>query len=269
MTADRESLAANGRQSALPPLSLAYHGVTSVPSGRAARRLFIDASALRRHIGRLRRWGYEFVTFGELARRVANGRGEGSVALTFDDGLVDNLHTLAPLLHDEQATATVFVVASWDGGAHPEAAWTRTLTRSEVVELSEAGLEIGSHSMEHRDLSLLPYAEALADMREARNILEDRLGRAVEVLAYPFGHATAETRRACRDAGYAAACRISGTGSWDDPWNLPRQDMQHGASVFGLWFKRRDLYEPVMRTTAARAALRLNRSLRRVRRGQW
>jgi peptidoglycan/xylan/chitin deacetylase (PgdA/CDA1 family) len=269
VSARLESRTGAGRRTARPPLALAYHGVTRVRSGRAAQRLFVDSTTLRRHIGCLRRWGYEFVTFGEFAQRVAAGRAEGSVALTFDDGFVDNLHTLVPLLHDEGAIATVFVVASWDGDVHPEAAWTRALTRPEVVELSEAGLEIGAHGMRHRDLSELSYAGALADMSDARKLLEDLLGRSVDVLAYPLGHATVDTRRACRVAGYRAACRISGIGSWDDPWNLPRQDMEHGASAIGLWLKRHDIYEPVMRTAPARATRRLRREIRRVLHQDW
>jgi peptidoglycan/xylan/chitin deacetylase (PgdA/CDA1 family) len=190
MSARLKSRLGAGRRAALPPLALAYHGVTRVRSGRAGKRHFVDPSTLRRNIGCLRRWGYEFVTFGELAHRAAAGRAEGSVALTFDDGFVDNLHTLVPLLYDEKAVATVFVVASWDGEVHPDAAWTRTLTHPEVVELSEAGLEIGAHGMRHRDLSELSYSEALAEMRDARKLLEDLLGRSVDVLAYPLGHAT-------------------------------------------------------------------------------
>ena len=59
-----------------PPLALAYHGVGAVPL-----RAGPDGGCSARPPGRgrhraLRAWGYELVTFGELAARIARGEGE-------------------------------------------------------------------------------------------------------------------------------------------------------------------------------------------------
>ena len=55
---------------------------------------------LSRHIERIRSWGYQFVTFGELAARAGScpGGAEGFVALTFDDGLANLRDQLSPIL---------------------------------------------------------------------------------------------------------------------------------------------------------------------------
>ena len=91
------------------------------------------------------------------------------------------------------------------------------------------------------------------------------LDEPVEVAAYPYGRANADTVRACRDAGFLAACAATGRGSWDDPHHLPRQDMdQPLRRCFGLRLKRDDRYEPLMRFAPARAARRLA-AARRVR----
>ena len=227
---------------------LAYHGVAAVPIRRDRAGLFVAPAAVARHIGLLRRWGYEFTTFGDLASTPT----EGHVALTFDDGFADNLHVLAPLLAAERVPATVFVVASWDGVPHPDAPWARTLTRAEVRALAAAGVEIGSHSLAHRDFSTLDYDEARDDWARSRTMLEEMLDRPVDVAAYPFGRGGPDTARACRDAGFRAACRITGEGSWDDPWNIPRQDMNNGAGVLGLWLKRDDRYESLVGTPPGR-----------------
>jgi len=231
----------------LPPLALVYHGVADVPIRRDVAGLFTRPSAFVRHVSVLRSWGFRLVTLGELARRAAEGEAAGLAALTFDDGLADNLHTLVPILHRLGAPATVFVVSSWSGEPHPDAPWAPTLSHAEVRLLAGAGVEIGSHSMTHRDLSALPYEQVRADFSRSRHELEELLDRPVRVATFPFGRASEETSRACRDAGFSAACRISGEGSWDDPWNLPRQDMNNGAGLVGLWLKRDDRYEPLMR----------------------
>ena len=106
-----------------PPLALAYHGVADVPLRQDPHGLFVRPEDLRRQIAKLREWGYRLVSFGELAERASSSDATGIASLTFDDGFVDNLETLAPLLRDEGATATVFVVSGWLGRPHPVAPW--------------------------------------------------------------------------------------------------------------------------------------------------
>jgi peptidoglycan/xylan/chitin deacetylase (PgdA/CDA1 family) len=246
--------------SRLPPLALAFHGVSDVPLRRDPQGLFVSADELRRHLARLRSWGYRLVTFADLARLAGRGAAEGHAALTFDDGFVDNLEALVPVLREEDAPATVFVVSGWLGKPHPDAPWTRIVSRDELRELG-AAVEIGAHSTRHDDLSTLSYENARADLEACKRELEAVVGPLVSA-AYPYGRATAETIRACRDAGFAAACRTSGEGSWDDPHDLPRQDMLNRSSAVGLRLKRANLYEPLMRFAPGRAARRASRALK-------
>jgi peptidoglycan/xylan/chitin deacetylase (PgdA/CDA1 family) len=210
---------------------------------------------LRRQIDKLRAWGYELVTFGDLAADVRPGR----AALTFDDGLVDNLTMLAPILRELGAPATVFVVSGWLGQPHPSATWTRIVSADELRELRDAGLEVGGHSATHADLSALSYEDALEELSRGKKELEDVLGEPVEVAAYPYGRTSSDAIRAARDAGFRAACSTSARGSWDEPHFLPRQDMDNRGSLLGLRLKRDDRYESLMKLAPARAARRVGR----------
>lgn len=239
-----------------PPLALAYHGVADVPIREDPEHLFVRPQDLRRQIEKLRKWGYELVTFGELARAVAEDGGAGKAALTFDDGLVDNLE-----LGGFGAPATVFVVSSWLGQPHPAAPWTRIVTAEELQELHAAGIEIGGHSATHADLSELSYDGALEELSRGKRELEEVLGEPVEVAAYPYGRANGDTIRAARDAGFRAACAATARGSWTDPHHLPRQDMDNGCTLLGLRLKREDRYETLMKLRPARAARRLSRRM--------
>ena len=246
----------------LPPLALGYHGVADVPLRRDRHGLFVRSQDLRRQIEKLRSWGYRLVGFGEFARLAAASAASGHAALTFDDGLVDNLEALAPLLEEEGAPATVFVVSGWLGRPHRSVPWTRIMTEAELVDLRATGVEIGAHSVSHPDLSTLSYEEALGELAGSKSGLETVLGEPVEVAAYPYGRANEETVRACRDAGFVAACAASGRGSWSDSHNLPRQDVGNRGTMIGLRLKRDDRYEPLMRFGPVRAARRLGRSVR-------
>ncbi len=245
--------------SPLPPLALAYHGVADVPLRQDRHGLFVRPQDLRRQITKLRSWGYRLVSFGELARLASASEAPGHAALTFDDGLVDNAETLAPLLAEEGAPATVFVVSGWLGLPHRSAPWTRIMNEAELGELRATGVEIGAHTVSHPDLSELSYEVALEELGGSKRELEAVLGEPVEVAAYPYGRANEDTVRACRDAGFLAACSATARGSWLDPHNLPRQDMENGSTMIGLRLKRDDRYEQLLRLAPARAARRFRR----------
>ncbi|MHB8294031.1 MAG: polysaccharide deacetylase family protein [Acidimicrobiales bacterium] len=224
------------------PVVLNYHGVAKVPLEQDYFRLFVAPEQLSRDIGLLRRWGYEIVTFASLARQVAAGAGPGAgsrglAALTFDDGFADNLTALVPVLESFSAPATVFVISGMLGEQHPDVPEARLLTAEEVRELARRGVEIGSHSTRHADLSLLSADDARDDLLCSRRHLEELLDAPVEIAAYPFGKATEQTARACREAGFTAACMTGGEGMWSDPMRLPRQAMRNGTTVAGVWLK--------------------------------
>jgi peptidoglycan/xylan/chitin deacetylase (PgdA/CDA1 family) len=248
----------------LPPLALAYHGVANVPLHRDPYRLFVRPRDLERHIQRLRAWGFRLVTFGELATRAAAGEAAGHAALTFDDGLADNLTAALPVIRRSGAPATVFVVSGWLGGTHPKARWAPILTADDIRALAGAGVEIGAHTSTHPDLTELEHDAARAELARCKEELEKLTDRAVDVAAYPFGNASSDTMRACASAGFRAACRTSGQGSWSEPLNLPRQDMDNRCTAAGFWLKRHGWYEPVVATPPGRLARRAIREARGV-----
>jgi peptidoglycan/xylan/chitin deacetylase (PgdA/CDA1 family) len=242
-------------------LVLAYHGVAKVRVRDDPSLLFVAPDDLVRQVRRLRKWGYELLPFSEFAARLRAGDASGCASLTFDDGFVDNLETLASLLEAEEAPATVFVPTGWLGQTHPYASQTRVMTADEVRALYSRGVEIGAHTHEHPDLTALDRDAALEELRRGKRELEDLLGEPVDTLAYPFGRADDETREVARAAGFAAACRTSGEGSWSDPLDIPRQDMTNAATMLGLWLKRDERYEGFVHRLPFRAARSIRRRL--------
>lgn len=246
--------------SRLPPLALAYHGVARVPLRDDPHGLFTAPEALLRHVDRLRRWGYELVTFGTLAERVRSANANGLAALTFDDGFADNLHELVPTLARVEAPATVFVVAGLLGQAHPDFRAARFLDACELRELSRR-VEIGSHGMGHVDLTALTFEQAHRELLDARSALEHMVERTVDLVAYPFGRVTSTVMRAAQEAGYRAGAGVSGKGGWDQPFHLPRQDMTNSGTMLSLRLKRANRYEPLMRVPLIRMARTARRRL--------
>jgi peptidoglycan/xylan/chitin deacetylase (PgdA/CDA1 family) len=233
---------------------LAYHGLGDIPLRDDPHGLFVHPRRLRAQVRTLRRWGYRLVTARELG---ASSDRDGLAALTFDDGFSDNV-----LLSDLDAPATVFVVSGWLGQPHPDAPGARMLSAEQVRSLHDAGVEIGGHTATHPDLTALEPAAARDELEAGRLALEELTGAPVDSIAYPYGRANSATREAARAAGFRAGFRTSAQGNWDDPLDLPRQDVENATSGLSLRLMRDDRYEPLMSTVAGRGARRLVRRAR-------
>jgi peptidoglycan/xylan/chitin deacetylase (PgdA/CDA1 family) len=89
-------------------------------------------------------------------------------------------------------------------------------------------MTIGSHASSHANLARLAPKESREELRRSREVLEDRLGKAVRVLAYPFGqprrHFTSTTVQLAAEVGYemAAAIVFRGVRPIDPALSIPR-----------------------------------------------
>jgi peptidoglycan/xylan/chitin deacetylase (PgdA/CDA1 family) len=101
----------------------------------------------------------------------------------------------------------------------------------------DAGLSIGSHGQSHRKLAGLDGDSQRRELAGSKQILEDRLGREVAVLAYPYGWPgtyTAETKALAVEAGYRAAfSSLEGIDRQDafDPFEIRRLGVGTGDSA--------------------------------------
>ena len=97
------------------PGILCYHRVAVEHSDPWALCVHPDNFAAQ--MGALRQSGRPVLAVAELAARLADGTApKGAVAVTFDDGYLDNLDTAVPILERHEVPATVFVTTSAVGG---------------------------------------------------------------------------------------------------------------------------------------------------------
>jgi peptidoglycan/xylan/chitin deacetylase (PgdA/CDA1 family) len=209
---------------------LTYHSLdTSGSVVSVAPQTFADQMAV------LAETGFRGVSLREaLSHREAHGAWpERSVALTFDDGYANFYEEAAPALAQHDFTATVFVISGYVGKRNdweppPAGLGLREmLTWPQIIELSSAGIEIGAHTRAHRDLRRLSTSEAQGEIGGSRAEIEDRLGRAVESFAYPFGHVSLASLEIVRRE-FRAACTTELRRASEEPLHeLPRVDMYY------------------------------------------
>ena len=192
----------------------------------------------------------------ELACRDAHS-GEGRrFAITFDDGYAETVDLALPVLEARSLPAIVFVVSGLIGGrAEWNAEPQRLLSRTELLELSAAGMLIGSHTSSHPRLSTLANDAIEREVRGSRQELEDVLGRQVRFLAYPHHDRDERVVEAVASAGYTGAA--GGRDGSHAIYNLHRIDAGRMSTrelslhVSGVhrWARRQPLVRAVRKLT--------------------
>ena len=195
------------------PKVLGYHAITTL--AHDPNMISTAPDRFEAHMAYLKRRRLRGVSMRELHRAMTVDGAKGLVGLTFDDGYRDFLHTAVPILERFGFTATVFAVAGMPGG---ENAWRhaysprpriKLLENEELREVSNRGLEVGSHTMTHADLFGAQPELLRREVEESRRILSTVLGEAVQGFCFPYGSLDGAAIQAVRRAGYAYACGVN------------------------------------------------------------
>ncbi|HUP49267.1 MAG TPA: polysaccharide deacetylase family protein [Thermoanaerobaculia bacterium] len=205
---------------------LCYHIVESPQDPK----MEISRETFRQHLQYLEMTGYNVISLRDLYEYVAGERPtipENAVVITIDDGWSSAYTEAFPELKKRNFPFTLFIYPNIIGKT------TLALTWEQIREMAEAGADIQSHSLSHpfltrgRNSSLddLQYAGWLRrELAESKRIIEQRTGRPVEFLAYPYGDYDTRVARMAARAGYAAAltCDFGRVRPGSDPLRMKR-----------------------------------------------
>ena len=215
---------------------LMYHAFGDRDEGD---RYVISRRALSRQLRLLRLLGYRGVGFDEVARCLRERRlpPRRAVAITIDDGYLDNLEVAEPVLRRHGFPATVFLVSGKLGGVND---WTAEgaladrplLSAEQVDELRRRGIAIGAHTRHHPELPEQEDEAVKEEVGGSREDLRPRFGE-VATFAYPFGLFDERAVAAAEEAGFAGACTVEPrlVSMLDDPLRVPRVEVRAGESL--------------------------------------
>ena len=164
-----------------------------------------------------------------------------SVALTFDDGHLDNWVYAFPLLKKYRIKATIFVITSWMGEGEVRPQWnpegqgvlpeiprhrevkrraglgdlTVALNWEEARAMEASGLvDIQSHTHFHRDYFLAggeapkldPAQKNLSqdDLSRSKDLIEERMKKRCRYLSWPWGKYDLEALSVAKELGFDA-----------------------------------------------------------------
>jgi peptidoglycan/xylan/chitin deacetylase (PgdA/CDA1 family) len=176
---------------------------------------------------------------GEIVRALKEEKPlpERTVVLTFDDGYEDFYEHAAPALRRWRFPAIVFLPTAFVGKTNTWAdAYSdekQLMSWEQVKELAQQGIEFGSHSHTHPDLTSGAENKVLEEeLGSPGKEIGNQIGRAPKHFCYPYGLWNREVRDAVANV-YDSACS-TGAGVVEpdaDPYALPRVDAHYVRSM--------------------------------------
>jgi peptidoglycan/xylan/chitin deacetylase (PgdA/CDA1 family) len=185
---------------------LVYHRFGPV----VADGMTVRTTVFEEQINWLRTHGYHVVPLRAVVDSLRNRAAplpHHAIAITVDDGHKSVYSDLLPIVRRERIPVTLFIYPSAISNANYAMTW------NELAELARTGLvDIESHTYWHPNFNherarLAPDAYrafVMTQLTRSKDIIAQRIGRPVDMLAWPFGIHDAELERWAADAGYRA-----------------------------------------------------------------
>jgi peptidoglycan/xylan/chitin deacetylase (PgdA/CDA1 family) len=146
-------------------------------------------------------------------------------------------------------TATTYVVSDqvgktneWDAGL---VATKPLMSREQLLSWLDAGMDVGSHTCTHADLTNLNDMDALKEIELSKLSLENSLGTQIHHFCYPYGRMQPIHAQMARDCGYVTATMMKRGRVHSDhnPWELSRVLMARATNPIQFFMKLMTRYE--------------------------
>jgi peptidoglycan/xylan/chitin deacetylase (PgdA/CDA1 family) len=221
------------------PILMYHHVVPALPEDEFQATLSVTTDEFAAQAAYLKCAGYTAITMAQLFDAI-DGKvalPERPVMLTFDDGNDDAYTQAYPVLRQHGLVGSFAVITGYIEAGGPFLTW------AQIGEMSDAGMEMMSHSVSHSDLGASDDDTVRAQIADSRAALEAQTGREVRFLVYPSGEPfrSGSTERQAQvvallqEAGYRGAL-LAGPGSTTQdpaaPFALNRLRMFSGEDVY-------------------------------------
>ena len=169
------------------------------------KKYILEADCFEAQLGYIQSRNYVVLTVSELNKPQA-ADSDRVVVMTFDDGYMGNYSYAFKLLRKFNFKATFFITTDWVG-------LPNMLNWKLIKEMSEGGMEIGSHTCSHLLLAGANKKRIEDELRASKEILEEKITKPVVSISYPNGSFNTLVNTIAYESGYTRAC-VSRLGYW-------------------------------------------------------
>ena len=194
--------------------------------------------------------GYKTINLKDLSNL---NRHKKFFIITFDDGYEDVFVNALPILNKYDFTATCFFVSKYLGKHN---IWDENksnykklnlMNKKQVYEWSKTGMEIGSHSLDHKNLKNLNYNDKYFQITEPKRTFNKLFSIDIKTFSYPFGTTDDQSVEIVRDNyRYAVTTNRSRfTFNKFDNFKLPRIPINKKDNILKFYLKVNTIYEDI------------------------
>ncbi|MDB9812449.1 polysaccharide deacetylase family protein [Candidatus Pelagibacter sp.] len=173
--------------------------------------------------------------------------------ITFDDGYQNLIKFVLPFLKKNNFKATCFIVSNSIGKFNYWDKHKVKYKKKKIMNIKEikswlaAGLEIGSHTLNHYNLTSLNDTDKLLEITKPIELFKKKLGINVKTFSYPFGKYDNKTIKIVKKY-YKFAVSTKRSRYIKDYFDinvLPRIPVNYDTSIFKLFLKTSTIYEDI------------------------
>jgi peptidoglycan/xylan/chitin deacetylase (PgdA/CDA1 family) len=228
---------------------LMYHRVVHEAPTNSHHGIWVTAHSFEQNLVSLKQRGYSAITF-EQYQLFLNGDfalPQKPVMLTFDDGYEDNYSIAFPLLKKYGLSAVIFLVAE---SSRPTNFWDHNepqvplLNHKQIGEMAAAGIEFGSHTMTHPDLSTCSPERVRKELVESKHLIKQLTGKETLSIAYPYGSVNEIIKSIAAETGYryGIATNSGPSNFHEDFFEIRRTQVFPWTKTIGFWKKTQPWY---------------------------
>ena len=195
---------------------LMYHYIRNAEGeSELGKNLSVSPQNFEAQIKWLKDDGYETIRLADLADPDKKAiskiiyEKKKPIIFTFDDGYADAYTAAFPTLKKYNMSGTFFIIRNYVGKS-------AYMDQTQINEMEKAGMEIGSHTLSHPDLTKI-------NINDAQGQIFDSKQNAL-TFCYPAGKFNDTTVNLVKDAGYLAAVttKIGIASEKSNLFQLPR-----------------------------------------------
>ena len=206
---------------------LMYHYIRDYtdPNDPGGISLSVSTEKFASQLNYLKSRGYHTITFTDVKKNQIPSK---PIILTFDDGYVDFYQNAFPELKSHNMVAVTFIITDFNGG-------DKYMNDTELREIDKYGIEIGSHTVSHPNLTTASPFHATRQIVDSKLVLENKIGHPIISFCYPSGKYNPAIVQIVEGAGYEYATTTNeGLADFRSHFTLSRLRMKPSLEISSI-----------------------------------
>lgn len=210
---------------------LLYHQIADNHSPETNLNCFCSSKEFYLQMEFLKNSDYEVISLNQAMEIIFTTKDidKNYVVLTFDDGCEKFYDITYPILYKFNFPSIIYPIAGYIGNYAIingyEHKGLKILSKNKLFELSQLGVEIGAHTMNHFKLDQLDHKTAYNQVKISKDTIESIIGKSIESFSFPHGNFNNNVIEIVSQAGFtnAMTCINGYANDAKSEFELPRK----------------------------------------------